>query len=73
MLPGKLQRRQVVVASKVNSIRSYECESVWRIVCRWNAEFLRQVCHKAGLPPEAYMVADAELFTFTAEVFHEGK
>jgi AmmeMemoRadiSam system protein B/AmmeMemoRadiSam system protein A len=34
-------------------------------------EFLRQVCHKAGLPPDAYKAADAELFTFTAEVFHE--
>ncbi len=40
----------------------------------WNRdEFLRQVCHKAGLPPDAYKAADAELFTFAAEVFHEGK
>jgi len=32
-------------------------------------EFLRQVCMKAGLPPDAWR--DAELYSFTAEVFSE--
>lgn len=36
-------------------------------------EFLEQVCHKAGLPAQAYRAPDAELFTFTAEVFNEKK
>lgn len=36
-------------------------------------EFLRRVCEKAGLPPHAYIDPEAVLYTFTAEVFHEGK
>lgn len=36
----------------------------------WNrTEFLAQVCHKAGLSPDAWNTA--ELFRFTAEVFEE--
>jgi len=34
-------------------------------------EFLRQVCAKAGLPPDAYRSPNAVLYVFTAEVFHE--
>jgi len=37
----------------------------------WDREmFLSQVCGKAGLPPDAWK-EDAELFSFTAEVFGE--
>lgn len=34
-------------------------------------EFLEQVCHKAGLPPDAWKDPTAELSTFEAEVFGE--
>ncbi len=34
-------------------------------------EFLRQVCQKAGLPPDAWKKPEAELQTFEAEVFGE--
>jgi len=34
-------------------------------------EFLREVCYKAGLPPDAWKDPDAELFKFEAEVFSE--
>ncbi len=34
-------------------------------------EFLTQVCHKAGLPPDAWKDPKAELSTFEAEVFGE--
>lgn len=34
-------------------------------------EFLRQVCYKAGLPPDAWKDPDANLFKFEAEVFSE--
>ncbi len=34
-------------------------------------EFLRQVCHKAGLPPDAWKDPRAELYSFEAEVFGE--
>lgn len=36
----------------------------------WDREtFLRQTCHKAGLPADAWRDPDTELFVFTAEVF----
>lgn len=39
---------------------------------KWNlTQYLEQLCHKAGLPPNAYKEPGALLFTFTAEVFHE--
>lgn len=31
--------------------------------------FLRQTCHKAGLPPDAHTAPDARIFWFEAEVF----
>jgi len=31
--------------------------------------FLRETCHKAGLPPDAWRAHDARLFAFTCEVF----
>ena len=34
-------------------------------------EYLKQICYKAGLPLDAYRSADANVYTFTAEVFHE--
>ena len=34
-------------------------------------EFLTQVCHKAGLPPDAWQDPEVRLYTFTAEVFGE--
>ena len=34
-------------------------------------EFLRQTCHKAGLPPEAYLSKDAEIYKFQAIIFGE--
>ena len=34
-------------------------------------EFLREVCHKAGLPPDAWKRPEAELHSFEAEVFGE--
>jgi MEMO1 family protein len=36
-------------------------------------EFLTQVCHKAGLPPDAWKRPQAELHSFEAEVFGEPK
>lgn len=37
---------------------------------RWDADtFVREVCRKAGLPPEAWREAQARLFRFEAEVF----
>ena len=37
---------------------------------RWDADtFVREVCRKAGLPPEAWRDAQARLFRFEAEVF----
>jgi AmmeMemoRadiSam system protein A len=35
------------------------------------AEFLAQVCHKAGLPPDAWKRQEAQLDVFEAEVFGE--
>jgi len=35
------------------------------------AEFLAQVCRKAGLPSEAWKKPETELYTFEAEVFAE--
>ena len=35
------------------------------------AEFWRQLCLKAGLPPDAYKDKDAELFFFTTQAFAE--
>jgi len=38
----------------------------------WNlAEFLENLCYKAGLPADAWRDPEAELFWFTAEVFGE--
>ena len=34
-------------------------------------EFLRQVCRKAGLPPQAWMEQDARLYIFSAQIFSE--
>jgi uncharacterized protein (TIGR00296 family) len=34
-------------------------------------EFLQAVCRKAGLPEDAWQSADATLYAFSAEVFHE--
>ncbi len=34
-------------------------------------EFLRQVCLKAGLPPQAWMEQDARLYIFSAQIFSE--
>ena len=35
------------------------------------AQFLAQTCRKAGLPPDAWKRADAEIYSFEAEVFGE--
>ena len=32
-------------------------------------EFLKETCHKAGLPADAYKAKDAKVFKFSAEVF----
>lgn len=38
----------------------------------WNKEeFLRQICHKAGLPSGSYLDPSAMLFSFTADIFSE--
>ena len=38
----------------------------------WNShEFLKNICLKAGLPPDCWRTGRAKLFTFTAEVFEE--
>ncbi|MDR0598462.1 MAG: AmmeMemoRadiSam system protein A [Treponema sp.] len=38
----------------------------------WDLDhYLDHICLKAGTPPKAYEAPDAELFTFTAEVFGE--
>lgn len=38
----------------------------------WNKEdFLKQICHKAGLPAGSYSEPNAKLFSFTAEIFSE--
>jgi uncharacterized protein (TIGR00296 family) len=38
----------------------------------WKPEtFLREVCRKAGLPPNAYLEPYSVVFRFTAEVFSE--
>jgi len=38
----------------------------------WNLDqYLEYICIKAGLPPGSYNAPDAELLTFTAEVFGE--
>lgn len=34
-------------------------------------EYLAQLCAKAGLPPEAWMLKEAEIWSFTGEIFHE--
>ena len=34
-------------------------------------EFLRAVCHKAGLPDDAWQARDAQLFGFAAEMWGE--
>ena len=40
----------------------------------WDREqFLQGVCYKAGLPPNTWRDATAELYSFTAEVFSEGE
>jgi AmmeMemoRadiSam system protein B/AmmeMemoRadiSam system protein A len=36
-------------------------------------EFLREVCHKAGLPPDAWKRPEAKLYSFQAEVFGESE
>ena len=36
----------------------------------WNREtFLRETCHKAGLPPDAWMDGETEIYTFSADYF----
>lgn len=35
------------------------------------AEFLTQTCHKAGLPPDAWKLPQAEIYSFEADVFGE--
>ncbi len=36
----------------------------------WDVEtFLRETCRKAGLPPEAWKEPDAEIYSFSADVF----
>jgi uncharacterized protein (TIGR00296 family) len=38
----------------------------------WNrGQFLKQTCLKAGLPPDSYKDRDAQLFSFTGQVFGE--
>jgi AMMECR1 domain-containing protein len=38
----------------------------------WNREqFLSHTCLKAGLPPDSYKDKDAQLFSFTGQVFGE--
>jgi len=38
----------------------------------WNrTEFLEQTCRKAGLPPDAYLSDEAEIFRFQAIIFEE--
>jgi uncharacterized protein (TIGR00296 family) len=38
----------------------------------WNREqFLTHTCLKAGLPPDSYKDKDAQLFSFTGQVFGE--
>lgn len=40
----------------------------------WGREtFLEHTCLKAGLPPEAYLEEETEIFAYTAEVFSETK
>jgi len=40
----------------------------------WDAEtFLAHTCRKAGLPPEAWRWPDVQIFTFQAEIIHEGE
>ena len=41
---------------------------------KWNrAEFLEQICYKAGMGSRAWQSPDADLFRFTALVFGEGR
>jgi AmmeMemoRadiSam system protein A len=38
----------------------------------WNRDqFLENLCHKAGLPSDAWKDKETKLFSFTADVFHE--
>lgn len=38
----------------------------------WDAEeFLEQLCYKAGLPPDAWRLKDAEILSFQGELFRE--
>lgn len=38
----------------------------------WDAEeFLKQLSAKAGLPGDAWKLADSQIWTFTGEIFHE--
>jgi AmmeMemoRadiSam system protein A len=34
-------------------------------------EFLRETCHKAGLPPDAWKAPDTQIFAFTCEILEE--
>ena len=34
-------------------------------------EYLEQICHKAGLPSDAWKLKDSTIWSFTGEIFHE--
>jgi AMMECR1 domain-containing protein len=36
-------------------------------------EFLRQTCHKAGLPDEAWQESNTQIQIFSAEIFSENE
>jgi len=45
-----------------------------QVATEWNwdrDEFLRQTCHKAGLPSEAWKESNTEIQIFSAEIFNE--
>jgi len=45
-----------------------------QVPVEWNwdvREFLEQVCHKAGLPPDAWLSEEAKLYKFEAQIFTE--
>ena len=45
-----------------------------QVAAEWNwdvKEFLEQICHKAGLPPDAWLSDEAKLYKFETQIFTE--
>ena len=70
-LPGKIEIGRDGLIIQFGRMRGLLLPQV---PVEWNwgpEEFLEHLCAKAGLPPDAWRLKDAEISSFTGEIFHE--